>query len=174
VSRAAMAAVALTAALMATAAPARAEEGLFVARLVGGASAMQPDSPSAGGMLAGSADLCISERTGLLGGSELVWHDSYTTLAFGVALKHLPYEGEWTRLYVYAGPAALLAWSHDRDGEPGEWDLAGQAGVGFEYLMMWGLGLSFELRGTAPLGVGRGERFDAASASLGAGLFMEF
>lgn len=150
---------------------AAAEEGLFVARVVGGASTARPDMPEPGGMLAASASLCLSERSGVVAGVERVWRGPSSGLGLGVAALHLPYEGEWTRLYVYAGPALRIAW--DADGARSS-DLAGQAGLGFEYLFMWGLGVAIELRGTAPAGLGEADAFEGASVALGAGLFTEF
>lgn len=162
----ATAALALAAAL-ASPSFAHAEEGLFVARVVSGAATVGADTDALGGLVAGSVDLCIGERTGVLAGTEYVWRDDGSTLSFGAAVKHQPYEGEWSRLYLYLGPAVQRVAAADDDAS---YALAGQAGVGFEYLFMWGLGASLELRATAPMA----KHLDDATLALGAGLFTEF
>ena len=164
---------AVVAAVALSPARAGAEEGLFVTRLVGGASTVRPQMPDRGGAIAGGASMWLRERAGVLASAEYLWHDAGNTLSLGLAATYLPYQGEWSRLYVYAGPAASRA-RRSEDAGGVAYDLSGQAGAGFEYLLMWGLGVSLELRATAPLGWGDREAFDGAAVALGAGLFTEF
>lgn len=147
-------------------AAAGAEEGLFVARLAGGVSTVGTEAPATGGSLSGSMDLGVTQRVGVIVGADAVWHDAQDTLGLALGFKLLPYEAQWTRIYLVGAPALLVTWPGA--GGDAEWDLALRAAVGLEYLWMWGLGFVVEAGATAPVA------FDQAAVSLGAGLFMEF
>ena len=150
-----------------------AEEGLFIAKLAGGVSSAENDTSDPGGMITGTVDLAISERTGPVAGTSIVLNDRYDTIGLHLGIKHILRERTWTRLYVFAAPEILFIWDRERGGGASR-DLALHAGIGYEYLMMWGLGLVFEIKGSLPAGLGETERYRAASAGATMGLFTEF
>lgn len=149
---------------------ARAEEGLLVARAVAGAAMEKGDDRPRGAVL-GSADLSLSEMTGVI--AEVSWTNlagDASTLGLGLGVKRLLLQREYHRLYVHLEPELLLAWA----GGERRVDAAVRAGAGWEWLFMWGLGLTVELGGTVNAGRGAGQPGDLASAALAAGLFTEF
>lgn len=152
---------------------ARAEEGLFIARVSGGVSAFENDTTDPGGVITGTVDLAMSERTGPVAGTTIVLNDRYDSVGLHLGIKHILRERTWTRLYVFAAPELLFVWDRERSGGSKR-DLALRTGVGYEYLMMWGLGLVFEVRGSLPAGLGESERLEAATAGATLGLFTEF
>ncbi len=155
------------------ASPSHAEEGLFVAKLGGGVSAAENDSSDPGGMISANVDLAIGERTGPVAGTSIVLNDRYDTIGLHLGIKYVLRERTWTRLYVSAAPELLFVW--DREGGGGSRrDLALHAGLGYEYLMMWGLGLDFRLEASLPAGLGNADAGDAASVGTTIGLFTEF
>lgn len=155
------------------AAPAAAEEGLFVARAGGGVATVHPEMPDTGAVIAVSADLCVSELTGVIGATTVVLHDRYDVLGLSLGVKRLVREREWTRFYLVAAPELTWIWDGEADGER-HVDLALRGALGFEYLMLWGFGLVFELAGSLPAGLGEARPYHAASVGLTAGVFMEF
>lgn len=159
--------------VMATSTMARGEEGLFVARVGGGVSTVDPDMPEVGGMIAMSMDLCLSEKTGIIAGTTIVRDETFDTLGFSLGLKRLFREREWTRFYLTLAPEILFIGDDDPDTDRRH-DVAMHGSIGFEYLWMWGFGLAFELHGTLPAALGKARRYDAASAGFTAGIFMEF
>jgi len=148
---------------------ARAEEGLFVARM-GGGIRQGDDAPRLGGALLASADLCLSERTGLLGEVTLGFGGG-TRLGLGLGPKHLLYEGEERRVYGYLAPELMLVWPEQRERRV---DLAAHAGLGVEYLFMWGLGVVVEIGAVVPAGFGQASAGEGAWVAMVAGLYMEF
>jgi len=147
-----------------------AEEGVFVAKLTGGTATVADDAPHVGGAVAATIDYGWTDRIGLAARSGLVVHRARTTLGGGLGLQVLPVAGPWTRLYLFAGPQALLEWPGDGSGPallP-----AVHAGLGLEYLIFWGFGVALEATGTLPIRTG-GDTLGVASASALAGLFME-
>ncbi len=165
--------VLLVLALLSLAGPARAEEGLFVARVGGGISTAHPDMPDLGGLITLSMDLCVTEKTGVIGGTAITLGDRFDTVGLSLGVKRLFLEREWTRFYLFAAPELLLVWD-DQDQPERHLDLAAHGGIGFEYLMLWGFGLVLELHGDLPAGLGDAEPYDAASVGLAGGIFMEF
>lgn len=164
--RAAMVAVLLVAA----AGSARAEEGLLVARALAGASTTGDDQRPRGTVL-GSADLCLSELTGVL--AEVSWTNlagDASTVGLGLGVKRLLLQRDYHRLYVHLEPELLLSWS----GGERRVDAALRAGAGWDWLFMWGLGLTVELGGTVNAGRGQLQAGELVSAGLTAGLFTEF
>ena len=169
------AAGAASAVFLATLAPGavRAEEGVAVARLTGGAAGVAA-APFRGGRTAvGSLGLGLTDTLGVVGTAALVGHRGGTTVGLGAGLQLALLQDEWWRLFATAEPQLLLAW--DGAGRQGRSDVAVYGGLGFEYLLMWGFGLAAELTGTLPLGLdGAGPPGDApASVGLHAGVFME-
>jgi len=155
------------------AAGAHAEEGLFITKLSGGVSSAEPDTSDLGGVISATVDLAVSERTGPVAGTSIVLNDRYDTLGLHLGLKHILRERTWTRLYLFAAPELLFIWDRERGGGATR-DLALHAGIGYEYLMMWGLGLVFELDGSLPAGLGENKPYEAASIGTTLGLFTEF
>lgn len=150
-----------------------AEEGLFIAKLAGGVSSAENDTSDPGGMISATVDLAVSERTGPVAGTTIVLNGHYDTIGLHLGIKHVLRERTWTRLYLFAAPELLFVWDRDRGGGADP-DLALHAGVGFEYLMMWGLGLAFEIKGSLPAGLGERKPYEAGSAGATVGLFTEF
>jgi len=159
--------------VLASASTAAAEEGLFIAKVAGGVSSAENDTSNPGGIITGTVDLAISERTGPVAGTTIVLNDRYDTIGLHIGIKHILRERTWTRLYVFAAPELLFVWDREREGGARR-DLSLHAGVGFEYLMMWGLGLDFQLEGSVPAGLGEARKYEAASAGATVGLFTEF
>jgi hypothetical protein len=153
--------------------PARAEEGLFVARIGGGVSTVDPDMPEVGGMIAMSMDLCLSEKTGIIAGTTIVRDETFDTLGLSLGIKRLFRERQWTRFYLTLAPEILFIGDDDPDTSRRH-DIAMHGSLGFEYVWMWGFGLTFELHGTLPAALGKATPYDAASAGFTAGIFMEF
>jgi hypothetical protein len=165
-------AAAIGAAVLGAVAPAGAEEGLFVMRVAGGVSSPRPLEPETGGWVVTEADLGLTERVGVIGSCDVAVQGDATVLGVGLGVKALPYEGMWTRIYVFALPELLVAWP---DGDaPTRYDLGARGGVAVEYLFMWGFGGVVELAGTVPAGLGESDLGDGASIGVAAGLFMEF
>ena len=150
---------------------ARAEQGLFVARLAGGVSMVHPDMPKVGGAVSGALDYGISERLGAIASLLSVLHADAKTLGLGAGFRGLLLERPAWRVFLHAGPELLLVWRPDQDFRV---DLSFRGGLGCEYLFMWGLGLVLELYGSLPMGIGEPAVLDAASTGATLGLFMEF
>ncbi len=165
-----LAALLLTALLSAPAA-ARAEEGLFVLRLGGGAAMLHQEQPLVAGSLELGADYGVSERLGVVGSGLLLLHGQAKSLGLAASFRGLLVERRWWRLYLHAGPELLLVWRPEHDVRA---DLALRAGLGVETLLLWGLGLVLELHGSAPVGLGEARLLEAGSAGATLGLFMEF
>jgi len=151
---------------------AAAEEGLVVARALGGtAVAADHDRGDAHGAFLGAVDLCVSERTGpLLEVSFSNLPGDASTWGFGLGLQHLLIERDYHRLYVALAPELLLG----RAGGERRIDAGLRAGVGWQWLFMWGLGLDVEVGGTVNAGHGRWRAGELASATAAVGLFTEF
>ena len=150
---------------------ARAEEGLTVLRLAGGISMVHPDMPKVGGAISTALDYSFTDRLGGLGSALLVLHDKAKTLGLGVGFRGLLVERQWWRLFAHVGPELLLVWRPEQDVRA---DLSFRGGIGFEYLLMWGLGFVVEIYGSAPMGLGKPDFLDGANAGATLGLFMEF
>ncbi len=165
------------AALLGLPTPARAERGRVIAELAGGAAMVGADLPQPGGARAGAVGSGAWERVSVVLGSQLVLHRSFDTLGLGGGVKVSLFQGEWSRLYVLLEPQVLL----ERPRGPRvdtAWraDLAGFGGVGWQYLLLWGLGFAVELDGALPLGLDAPStswRLAEASLQLVAGLYME-
>jgi hypothetical protein len=151
--------------------PCAAEEGLFVARLAGGFSMVHPDMPEVGGAIVAAADYGFTERLGAIGSGLVILHDRAKSLGLGLGFRGLLVEQRWWRLYLHVGPELLLVWRPERDIRV---DLSFRAGLGVEYLIVWGVGLVLELYGQAPMGLGDAPFLDGASTGAVLGLFMEF
>ncbi len=158
-------------ALCSLAKQARAEEGLFLMRLTGGVSSVHPEIPEPGQMWNASADLTLGEKTGIIGGAVLVLHDEARSLALHLGIKHLLMEGFWNRIYLHISPEALRIWGERQEKR---YDLGLRGGLGYEHTLTWGLGLTIELHGSAPIGLGDAKPLDAATVGMTAGFFMEF
>lgn len=152
---------------------ARAEEGRVVAQLVGGVGTVHPDMPYPGGAVAISLDYGLGRPVSIIFGSSLLVQRTFYTLGIGGGLKLIPLQGAWARLYLLVEPQLLLSWKHST-GDATVADFAVYGGLGFEYLITWGLGVAVELTGTLPAGLGKNPFPETASANLLAGLFMEF
>jgi hypothetical protein len=150
---------------------ARAEEGLTVFRLAGGFSMVHPDMPRAGGVISTAVDYGITEKLGGLASALIVLHEKAKTLGLGVGFRGLIVERQWWRLFAHVGPELMLVWRPEQDVRA---DLSFRGGVGVEYLLMWGLGVVFEIYGSAPLGLGSPKFLDGANTGATLGLFMEF
>jgi hypothetical protein len=150
---------------------ARAEEGLTVLRLAGGISMVHPDMPKVGGAISTAVDYGFSERLGGLASALIVLHDKAKTLGLGVGFRGLLVERPWWRLFAHVGPELMLVWRPEQDVRA---DLSFRGGIGFEYLLMWGLGFVFEIYGSAPMGLGSPKFLDGANTGATLGLFMEF
>ena len=148
-----------------------AEEGLFIARAGGGVASPRSEMPAVDQLWTMSMDLTIGERAGMIGTTQLLPADESFTWALGLGFKYLLVERMWQRFFVHLGPQLLIVWP---DGQDARWDIALEAGLGYEHLLTWGFGLVFEIHGTAPAGRGPAEPLDAATAGATAGLFMEF
>lgn len=148
-----------------------AEEGLFLMRLTGGVSSVHPQIPNIGQMWNVSADLALGEKTGIIAGAVVVLHDEARSLALHLGIKHLLVEGFWNRIYIHISPEALRNWGGKQEKR---YDLGLRGGLGYEHTLTWGLGLAIELHGSAPVGLGDAEPFDAATVGMTAGFFMEF
>lgn len=166
-------AFALVLALGLAPAVAHAEEGLFTARAAGGLSTVHPDMPKLGGAAQLGWTLGLSDAFAVTMTTAYVGHPTLDTASLGLGLRLEGSLGDWTHPYVLLEPTVLLAF--DSPGaDPAIVDAAGRAALGFDYLMMWGLGFVFEVSGTLPVGFGRGHFPRAASAWATAGLYMEF
>lgn len=160
---------------LAMAPAARAEEGRVTLQGMGGVSMLGPDLPTPGGAASASLDYGLLPAVSLIAGSDFLAQRSYDTLGLGGGLKLIPLQGEWARLYLLLEPQLLLAWQHL---SAGGWsgahvDFAGYGGLGFEYLLLWGLGVAVELTGTLPAGLGGYTGGAPGSFALTAGLYME-
>ncbi|MCC6999963.1 MAG: hypothetical protein IT370_35520 [Deltaproteobacteria bacterium] len=148
---------------------AHAEEGLFVARALGGIAAADGDA-HAGGALLVSSDLALRERDGIIGEVSFTFHQG-TRMGLGLGEKHVFFEDATRRVYGYLAPELFMVWPDDG---PRRIDLAGRAGFGVEYLFMWGLGVVLEAGAVVPAGLGDARAGQGASTALSAGLYMEF
>ena len=165
--------IVLVAWLLALAPSAYAEEGLFIAKLSGGVSAAAEDTSNLGGHITGSMDLAIGERTGPVAGFSILLDQRQDAIGLHLGVKRILHERTWTRLYLSLAPEILCVWDHERD-RGAELDLAAHGALGFEYLMMWGLGMVFELEGSVPTRLGEIEAYDPAWMGVTLGLFTEF
>jgi hypothetical protein len=170
-ARAHAVAVATLVALTCSTQVARAEQGLFVARLAGGISMVHPDMPQVGGAVSAALDYGISERLGAVLSLLSVLHGDAKTLGIGAGFRGLLLERPAWRIFLHVGPELLLVWRSDQDVRV---DLSFRGGLGCEYLLMWGLGIVLELYGSTPMGLGEARILDAAAAGATLGLFMEF
>ncbi len=101
----------------------------------------------------------------------LVLHEKAKTLEVGLGLKGMLVEQRWWRIFLHLEPELLLIWRPEASARA---DLAFHAGLGYEYVFMWGAGVVIELYGAAPVGLGDAAFLDGASAGATVGLLMEF
>lgn len=152
---------------------ARAEEGLFTARAAGGLSTVHPETPTLGGVAQLGWTLGLTDSVALTMTAAYVGHPVFDTASLGLGLRLEGSLGDWTHPYALVEPSVLLVFDSP-EANPVVVDAAGRAALGFDYLIMWGLGFVFEVSGTLPAGFGRGRFSRAASACATAGLYMEF
>jgi hypothetical protein len=171
---AALALAAVVALVVATApSPARAEEGLFTARAAGGLSTVHPDMPKLGGVAQLGWTLGWTDAVVVSMNAMYVGHPAFDTASVGLGLRLQGDLGEWTHPYILVEPTFLLVFDNP-EADPLRADFAGRAALGLDYLIMWGLGFTFEVSGTLPAGLSGLPFPEAASVSAAAGLYMEF
>ncbi len=150
---------------------ARAEEGLTVLRLSGGFTMIHPDMPKAGGAISTAVDYGVTERLGGLASALCLLSEKAKTLELGIGFRGLLVERATWRFFAHVGPELLLIWRPEQDVRA---DLSFRGGIGFDVLLMWGLGFVVEGYGSAPMGLGAAKFLDGAATGVTLGLFMEF
>lgn len=152
---------------------ASAEEGLFTLRAAGGLSTVHPDEPRLGGVAQAGWTLGWTDAVAVTMTAAYVGHPAFDTVSLGLGLRVSGDLGEWTHPYVLVEPSLLLAFDSPA-ATPLVADAAARVALGCDYLILWGLGLVFEVSGTLPAGLGSLSFPHAASAGVTLGLYMEF
>ncbi len=152
---------------------AHAEEGVVTAQVTGGAVVVDGTTGTAVSALDVALDLGLTDTYGPVASLAMIDAPGGARLGLGLGAKVVPLQSDWTRLYVRVTPQLLLAPpATQQDTSLGRSsDLAIQATVGVEHLLMWGLGVALEVSATAPTGLGA-QRVPPWAGAL-AGLYME-
>ncbi len=152
---------------------ASAEEGLFTLRAAGGLSTVHPDEPRLGGLAQAGWSLGWTDAVAVTMTAVYVGHPAFDTASLGLGLRVSGDLGEWTHPYLLVEPTLLFVFDAP-EADPLVVDAAARVALGFDYLVIWGLGIVFELSGTLPAGLGGVPFPHAASAGVTLGLYMEF